>query len=79
MDAVDEDLRRERRAKMAELQKKLDPTVGDTDRTSAPSVRQVRWSSKIALNTVVGANVKKSKKLAICLMTRRIRLFFFTR
>ncbi len=40
---TDSALRRGRRAKMAELQRQLDPTVLSeaADRTSAPSVRQV--------------------------------------
>ena len=45
----DSNLRRERRAKMAELQRKLDPTVADNVRTSAPSVRQVdMWRQEFA-------------------------------
>ena len=42
MNSAEAALRRERRAKMAELQRQLDPTGGyGGERTSAPSVRQV--------------------------------------
>ncbi len=45
---TDSALRRGRRAKMAELQRQLDPTVLSeaADRTSAPSVRQVGFDSR---------------------------------
>ena len=41
MNMNEEELRRERRAKMAQLQRQLDLSDGFTERTSAPSVRKV--------------------------------------